>query len=94
MSRVPYSSVVGSLMYTMVCSSPDLAYAVNVVSKYMAKPGKEHWKAIQWIMRYLRGSSSVCLQFGRTRDGVAGYVDSDYAGNLDKMRSYVHHWRL
>ena len=81
MSRVPYSSVVGSLMYTMVCSSPDLAYA-------------EHWKAIQWIMRYLRGSNSVCLQFGRTRDGVAGYVDSDYAGNLDKMRSYVHHWRL
>ena len=41
MSRVPYSSVMGSLMYTMVCSCPDLAYAVNVVNKYMAKPGKE-----------------------------------------------------
>ena len=87
MSRVPYSSVVDSLMYVMVCSRPYLSYAVSVVSRYMAKPGKEHWKAIQWIMRYLRGSSSVCLQFGRNRDGVAGYVDCNYAGDLDKRRS-------
>ena len=40
-------------------------------------------------MRYLRGSSSVCLHFGRTRDAVVGYVDSDYAGNLDKRRSLI-----
>ena len=44
MSRVPYSNVVSSSMYTMVCSSPDLAYAI---SRYMEKHGKEHWKAIQ-----------------------------------------------
>ena len=67
--------------------SLDLAYTVSAVTKYMAKPGKEHWKAIQWIMRYLCGSSSVYLQFGRTKDGVAGYVDFDYAGDLDKRRS-------
>ena len=50
MSRVPYSSVVCSLMYAMVCSLLDLAYAVNGVSKHMEKPSKEHWKAVQWIM--------------------------------------------
>ena len=50
-SRVPYSSVVVSLMYAMVCSRQYLAYAVSVVSRYMAKPSKENWKAIQWIMR-------------------------------------------
>ena len=61
MSRVPYSSDVVSLMYAMVCSRPDLAYAVSAISRYMEKPGKEHWKVVQWIMRYLRGSSSVCL---------------------------------
>ena len=59
MSKVPYSSVVGSLMYVMVCLRPDLTYAVSAVSKYMTKPSKEHWKAIQWIMRYLCGSNSV-----------------------------------
>ena len=35
-------------------------------------------------MRYLCGSSSVCLQFGRTRDEVTGYVDFDYARDLEK----------
>ena len=42
MSRVPYSSDVGSLMYAMVCSCPDLAYVVNAVSRYIAKLDKEH----------------------------------------------------
>ena len=90
MSRVSYSSVVGSLMYAMVCSRPDLAYAVSVVSRYMEKLSKEHWKAVQWIMRYLRGSNStVCLQFGRTIDRVVGYVDYDYVEDLDKRRSLI-----
>nr|ABA91380.1 retrotransposon protein, putative, Ty1-copia subclass [Oryza sativa Japonica Group] len=87
MSRVPYSSVVGSLMYAMVCSRPDLSHALSVVSRYMANPGKEHWKAVQWIFRYLCGTSSACLQFGRSRDGLVGYVDSDFAGDLDRRRS-------
>ncbi|KAG8496686.1 hypothetical protein CXB51_007936 [Gossypium anomalum] len=87
MSHVPYSSAVGSLMYAMVCSRPDLSYAVSAVSRYMANPGKEHWKAVQWILRYLRGTTDVCLQFGRTEDGVIGYVDAAFAGDLDRRRS-------
>ena len=87
MSRIPYSSVVGSLMYVMVCSCPYLAYATSVVSKYMTKHGNKHWKAVQWIMQYLCGSGSVCLHFGRTRDGVTRYVDSDYVVDLDKRIS-------
>ena len=42
-------------------------------------------------MRYLHGSSSVCLQFGRTRDGVVGYVDSNYVGDLNKRRSLTRY---
>jgi hypothetical protein len=55
MSKVPYSSVVGSLMYAMVCSCPDLSHAMSVDSRYMANPGREYWKAAQWILIYLRG---------------------------------------
>nr|CAJ86192.1 H0306F03.15 [Oryza sativa] len=84
---VPYSSAVGSLMYAMICSRPDLSHALSVVSRYMVNPGKEHWKAVQWIFRYLHGTSSACLQFGRSRDGLVGYVDSDFAGDLDRRRS-------
>ncbi|KAG8474632.1 hypothetical protein CXB51_031261 [Gossypium anomalum] len=87
MSHVPYSSAVGSLMYAMVWSCPDLSYAVSAVSRYMANPGKEHWKAVQWILRYLRGTTDVCLQFGKTKDRVIGYVDADFAGDLDRRRS-------
>ena len=42
MSRVPYSSAVGSLMYAMVCSRPDLDYAASAISKYTEKHGKDH----------------------------------------------------
>ena len=78
-------------MYAMVCSLQDLAYVVSSVNKYMEKPGKEHWKVVQWIMRYLHGSNRVCLKFGRTRDGVTGYVDSDHARDLDKRRSLTRY---
>jgi ATP-binding cassette subfamily B (MDR/TAP) protein 1 len=87
MSRVPYSSAFGSLMYAMVCSRPDLSYAMSLVSRYMANPGKENWKVVQWIFKYLRGTSKACLKFGRTGKGLVGYVDSDYAADLDKKRS-------
>ncbi|PHT36252.1 hypothetical protein CQW23_23952 [Capsicum baccatum] len=56
-------------------------------SRYMVNPGKEHWKTVQWIFRYLHGSTDICLKFGRNRDGVIGYVDSDFAGDHDKMTS-------
>jgi ATP-binding cassette subfamily B (MDR/TAP) protein 1 len=87
MSRVPYSSDVGFLMYSMVCSWSDLSHAMSLVSRYMANPGKEHWNAVQWIFRYLRDTCKACLKFGRTGGGLIGYVDSDYVADLDKRRS-------
>jgi hypothetical protein len=91
MSKVSYSSVVGSLMYAMFCSRPDLSYAVSLVSRYMANPGKEHWNAVKWIFRYLWGTSNAYLQFGRTREGLVGYVDLDFAADLDTRRSLTGH---
>ena len=53
MSKVPYSNVVGSLMYVMVCTRPDISHAVGIVSRYMHNPGKEHWQVVKWILRYI-----------------------------------------
>ena len=88
MSKVPYASAVGSIMYAMVCTRPDIAQSVSVVSKYMANPGKRHWEAVKWILRYLKGAPDVGLTF-RKSEGISilGYVDSDYAGDLDRRRS-------
>jgi ATP-binding cassette subfamily B (MDR/TAP) protein 1 len=47
MSRISYSSDVGSLMYVMVCSRPDLSYAMSLVRRYKANPSKEHRKFVQ-----------------------------------------------
>jgi hypothetical protein len=63
MSRVPYSSTVGSLMYLMVCTRPDIAHAVGVMRSYMKNLGKEHWEAVKWILRYLRGIATRALCF-------------------------------
>ena len=64
MAEVPYASVVGCLMYAMVCTRPDLAHAVSQVSKYMSKPGRQHWEAVKWIFRYLRGTVGHGIVFG------------------------------
>ena len=87
MSRIPYSSVVGSLMYAMVCIRPDIAHAVGVVSRYMNNLGKYHWKEVQWILRYLRGTTSHALCFGSLDIVLQGYVDADMAGDKENRRS-------
>ncbi|KAJ4718340.1 Retrovirus-related Pol polyprotein from transposon TNT 1-94 [Melia azedarach] len=88
MSRVLYASVVGSLMYAMVCTRPDLAQSVSVVSRFMGEPGKEHWQAVKRIFRYLKGTFDVGLIYrGDTQCLVTGFSDSDYAGDVDSRRS-------
>ena len=87
MSRVPYASAVGSLMFAMICTRPDIAQAVGVVSRYMANPGKEHQSTVKRILRYVKGTSNAALCYGGSDFTVRGYVDSDYAGDLDKSKS-------
>lgn len=87
MSRVPYASAVGSLMFAMICTRPDIAQAVGAVSRYMANPGREHWNTVKRILRYIKGTSNVALCYGGSELTVRGYVDSDFAGDLDKSKS-------
>ena len=63
MTKVPYASVVRSLMYAKVCTSPDIGYAVGVVNRYMSNPEREHWVAVQWILqRHLERVSLIWLK--------------------------------
>ena len=47
--RVPYASAVGSLMYAMVCTRPDIAHVVGMVNRFFSNTGREHWNAVKWI---------------------------------------------
>jgi hypothetical protein len=86
MSRFPYSSKIGSLMYAMVFTRPDIAHAVGVVRRYMNNPGKKHWEAVKLILRYLRGTATHALCFGGSSTFLQGYVDSDMGGDKDNRR--------
>ncbi|WJX64387.1 hypothetical protein P8452_49170 [Trifolium repens] len=90
MESTPYASGVGSIMYGMVCSRPDLSYAISVVSRFMANPGQVHWQALKWVLRYLNGSLKGGLKYKKIdpgKDALEGYVDADYAGNVDTRKS-------
>ncbi|GJR03668.1 retrovirus-related pol polyprotein from transposon TNT 1-94 [Tanacetum coccineum] len=88
MEKVPYANVVGSLMYAMICTRPDISHVVGMVSRYMHNPGKGHWQAVKWILRYIHNTVDVGLVFEHgSSQWVKGYCDSDYAGDLDKRRS-------
>ena len=92
MACVPYATVAGRLMYAMVCTSPDIAHEVGVLSRYMSKPEKEHWTTIKRVFKYLRGTTdhAICYQGKVGPDRVLdvhGFVDADWAGELDHRRS-------
>ena len=93
-SQVPYASVVGSLMFAIICTSSDIAQAVGVVSRCMVNPGGEHWKTVKRIMRYIRRSSDVTVCYRGSEFIGRGYVDSNFAEDFDKTKSatsYVLH---
>ncbi|XP_042484605.1 secreted RxLR effector protein 161-like [Macadamia integrifolia] len=85
---IPYSSAVGSLMYAMTCTSPDISFAVGMLGRYVSNPGMDHWVAAKKVMRYLKRTREYMLTYRASdRLEVIGYSDFDYAGCLDSRKS-------
>ena len=89
MSKVPYASAVGCLMYAMVCTRPDLVQVVSVVSKFLSNPGILHWDAVKWTFRYFRGTTDYDIMFNKQQSdlSIEGYMDANYSEDLDDKRS-------
>ncbi|GKC59912.1 retrovirus-related pol polyprotein from transposon TNT 1-94 [Tanacetum coccineum] len=71
---------------------PDNAYAISIVSRYLANPGKNHKEAVKWILKYLKATADVGLAYGRDQGkhvDVDGFVDADYAKDPDKEAEYM-----
>jgi hypothetical protein len=87
---VPYVSAVGALMYLAIATRPDIAFAVGVLCRFMARPGPEHWKAVKHLFRYLRGTINYCLTYAPDASAPKpfyAYSDADHSGNRDNGRS-------
>ncbi len=82
-----YSELVGSLLYLSVCTRPDIAQAVGVLTRHMAKSSMEHWTAAKGVLRYIAGTLQHGTQFGPGSSTVEGYCDSDYAADVETRRS-------
>jgi hypothetical protein len=86
MQRIPYQSAIGSLMYAMLGTRPDIAYAVGATSRYCSNPGPSHWVAVKRIFRYLKGTMNHELEY-KGQGQLIGYTDADWAGDIDDRRS-------
>ena len=87
MSRILYASTVGSLMFAMICTRPNITQGVGAVSRNMVNPGGEHWNVVKKILRNIRGTSNAGLCYGGLDFTVRCYVGSDFVGDLDKRKS-------
>ncbi|GJR84590.1 hypothetical protein Tco_0155375 [Tanacetum coccineum] len=68
MQNVPYASVVGSIMYVVRCTRPDVAFAQNITSQFQQNPGDLHWTTVKNIMKYLKNTKDMFLVYGGAVD--------------------------
>nr|XP_028965074.1 uncharacterized protein LOC108170699 [Malus domestica] len=82
-----YRSIVGSLQY-LTFTRPDIAYAVNTVCQFMAKPTEVHFGAVKRILRFLKGTMHHGITFSaHTEVGIHAFSDADWAADLNTRRS-------
>ncbi|UYV61059.1 hypothetical protein LAZ67_1003272 [Cordylochernes scorpioides] len=89
MNKIPYRQTIGSLMYLMTGTRPDIAYAVSRVSQFMNNPGPSYWTAVKKIFGYLKATKNIGICFGGSSctTSLIGFSDADFAGDLDTRKS-------
>lgn len=94
--QYPYRSAVGCLMYIAICTRPDIAYAVGVLSQHLERPLVTHWNLAMHVIRYLSGTRTLGIHYGKGDNQIGGlqswyypvcHVDSDWAGDPNTRRS-------
>ena len=87
-SRRPYRELVGSLMYLMVCTRPDIAYAISQLSRYCSNHGTEHWNALMQVVRYVKGSKGSGVTYkGGNLLYPSMFSDATFASDVDSKKS-------
>lgn len=83
-----YQGMTGSLMFSMVETRPDIAFATSIASRFAKNQGHQHTEAVKTILRYLKGSRERGITYGGQSELlVEGYSDSDWAGDKESRKS-------
>ena len=83
----PYRSLACSLMYPSTITRPDIAYACNTASRHLQNPNREHWQLLQRIVRYVKGTAGLCLNYNANSSTIGGWPDASWADNVDDRKS-------
>ena len=86
MKDVPYATI-GSIMYAMLCTRPDVCLAISLAGRYQSNPGVDHWTAVKNSLKYLKRTKDMFLVYGGDKELVVkGYVDANFDTNLDDSK--------
>jgi hypothetical protein len=88
-----YVSLTGSLMYAVIGTRPDIAYAVNKLCSFNNNPGMAHWSAAKRVLQYLKGTKDYSLTYtkgGPNLNRMYGYADASFATNTDMTSTNGH----
>jgi hypothetical protein len=88
-TKFPYAEVIGSLQFAQLGTRFDISYAVAHAAKFTAHPKAVHVNAVKRILKYLQGTSSMCITYSGTSNNhvLEGFCDADYAMDLDDRKS-------
>ena len=78
MRQIPYASVMGSLVYAMLCTRLDICYSIGMISQYQLNPRPKHWEAVKHILKYLRRAKEYMLVYYCKGLIPTGYIDSNF----------------
>ena len=87
MSTVPYASAIGSIMYAMLCTRPDVSLAISMAGRFQSNQGGDHWTAVKNILKYLKRTKEMFLVYGGDEElAVKGYVDASFETDPDDSK--------
>lgn len=87
--KVPFREAVGSLLFLAIVTRPDIAFAVNSVSRFLNNYNDNHWQAVKRILRYVIDTISLGIVYRKIENKIhlVGYSDADYASDVTTRRS-------
>ena len=86
--EMPYLSAIGALMYLATHTRPDIAFAVNLLSRFSSCPTLRHWNDIKHVLRYLQGTKDLDMFYtNHNKDGLVGFADDGYLSDPHQARS-------
>ena len=92
MKVIPYALAIGSIMYAMLCTRPDVCLAISLAERYQNNPGVDHSTAVKNILKYLKRTNNMFLVYGGDKDLVVnGYVDASFDTDLDESKSQTRY---